>query len=539
MFLSLLSLLVALVAVTLPFVRVEFTALGGTVVASGAREFPLIKLLIPLLALATLSLPFLVDGPWVRRLPEGLVPADLPSVVAIGLGAAAAVATATLIHRGSGVPYAVMGAVFGCQLARDGQVEWVLLGQMAGCWLVAPLLCCLLSALLSNWFQRYASRGGRHLAFVDRRFQICLCVAELLLVVSVVWNMGPVLTLFPLAVLGGGWAPALFTLFVVGMLSLVSMRFLLSRSTGLAESVLDFGPAWTLALVLSMALCLLLSPTPLSVGSLLMAGLVGISLAQQNALLSGEDILKSAASSLSAPVLGLLISYCLGMVLGVRADTVGMDGWNARLLPTLILLGVVAMALALYLYVRAGRNEARREQTLRFREEQVYSTQKALSALEVRVETHEKELLNKLEIKRKELVDFAVGVSDQKAFMENVYDQLSRARELPDGPSREQALDQVLSQLRDRMYFTREMNDFYARTEVLHRDFNMRLKESFPHLTESERRLANLLRQGFSSKYIASLMNITPKSVEISRYRLRTKLGLQRSDNLVQFIKSL
>ena len=67
----------------------------------------------------------------------------------------------------------------------------------------------------------------------------------------------------------------------------------------------------------------------------------------------------------------------------------------------------------------------------------------------------------------------------------------------------------------------------------------MRLKEAFPNLTESERKLANLLRQGFSSKYIATLMNITPKSVEISRYRLRTKLGLRRSDNLVQFIKSI
>ena len=89
------------------------------------------------------------------------------------------------------------------------------------------------------------------------------------------------------------------------------------------------------------------------------------------------------------------------------------------------------------------------------------------------------------------------------------------------------------------MYFTREMNDFYARTEILHRDFNTRLKEAYPSLTESERKLANLLRQGFSSKYIASLMNITPKSVEISRYRLRTKLGLKRSDNLVKYIKTI
>ena len=84
-----------------------------------------------------------------------------------------------------------------------------------------------------------------------------------------------------------------------------------------------------------------------------------------------------------------------------------------------------------------------------------------------------------------------------------------------------------------------EMNDFYARSEVLNKDFNMRLAERFPGLTDGERKLTNLLRQGFSSKYIASLMNITPKSVEINRSRLRSKLGLTRSENLIQFIKTI
>ena len=100
-------------------------------------------------------------------------------------------------------------------------------------------------------------------------------------------------------------------------------------------------------------------------------------------------------------------------------------------------------------------------------------------------------------------------------------------------------MDAILASLRERIYFTREMNDFYAQSEILHKDFNMRLRETFPNLTDSERKLANLLRQGFSSKYIASLMNITPKSVEIGRYRLRSKLGLKRNDNLVRFIKSI
>ena len=151
----------------------------------------------------------------------------------------------------------------------------------------------------------------------------------------------------------------------------------------------------------------------------------------------------------------------------------------------------------------------------------------------------EKDLLNKLEIRRQELVDFAVGVSQQKEYMETIYEEISQLRQMNDPVEKDRKTDEILSSLRERMYFTQEMNDFYVRSELLHKDFNLKLREGFPSLTESERRLANLLRQGFSSKYIASLMNITPKSVEISRYRLRAKLGLSRSDNLIQFIKSI
>ena len=34
-------------------------------------------------------------------------------------------------------------------------------------------------------------------------------------------------------------------------------------------------------------------------------------------------------------------------------------------------------------------------------------------------------------------------------------------------------------------------------------------------------------------------MNVTPKSIEISRYRLRQKLRLSKGDNLVNFLKSI
>jgi DNA-binding CsgD family transcriptional regulator len=39
-----------------------------------------------------------------------------------------------------------------------------------------------------------------------------------------------------------------------------------------------------------------------------------------------------------------------------------------------------------------------------------------------------------------------------------------------------------------------------------------------------------------SSKEIAPLLNISVRGVEISRYRLRKKLGLERDDNLIEYL---
>ena len=60
-----------------------------------------------------------------------------------------------------------------------------------------------------------------------------------------------------------------------------------------------------------------------------------------------------------------------------------------------------------------------------------------------------------------------------------------------------------------------------------------------PNLSKRECRLAVLLRLGFSSKEIANMVNLETKSVEINRYRLRKKLRLDRSENLVNYLKLL
>jgi DNA-binding CsgD family transcriptional regulator len=80
---------------------------------------------------------------------------------------------------------------------------------------------------------------------------------------------------------------------------------------------------------------------------------------------------------------------------------------------------------------------------------------------------------------------------------------------------------------------------FDMHIEQVYEDLFKKLKESYPDLTPRELSLCAYLRMNISSKEIATLMNISARGVEISRYRVRKKLKLDRDDNLTEFMLNL
>ncbi|WP_165836014.1 LuxR C-terminal-related transcriptional regulator [Marinifilum breve] len=69
--------------------------------------------------------------------------------------------------------------------------------------------------------------------------------------------------------------------------------------------------------------------------------------------------------------------------------------------------------------------------------------------------------------------------------------------------------------------------------------FNQILKSRYKDLTPNDLRFCALLRLNMTSKEIASLLNISERSVEVKRYRLRKKLSLNNKQNLVSFLMDL
>lgn len=68
------------------------------------------------------------------------------------------------------------------------------------------------------------------------------------------------------------------------------------------------------------------------------------------------------------------------------------------------------------------------------------------------------------------------------------------------------------------------------------KDFLKKVKKIHPELTHNDLRLCAYLRLNLSSKEIAPLLNISPRSVEIKRYRLRKKMKLAHEKSLVEYI---
>ena len=71
------------------------------------------------------------------------------------------------------------------------------------------------------------------------------------------------------------------------------------------------------------------------------------------------------------------------------------------------------------------------------------------------------------------------------------------------------------------------------------KDFFKKIKQHHPTLTNNDLQLCAYLRLNLSSKEIAPLLNISVRSVEIKRYRLRKKMNLLHDQGLVEYILTL
>ena len=441
--------------------------------------------------------------------------------------------------KGSAV-YALLGAMEAEAIiaGNGGGASWLL------SFLAAPVLAFTLSFLIRAVLRLTLGRTHIHLLTLSDHLRKAVIAGLFLTALALGLNWGGFLMSgTPLS----GEMPFLTVAVVAVAIIVMSsvMREESDENAGLYSefsiyTVLSTGFATALALLFfsfdSSAGLLGLKAVPLSIGSLVFASIAGSELAQQSRVIEPEAYRSEALALVFTPVGTLLTGYAILYITG-RNDEVMVD-FTVLAAVIMVLIALIFMG-----YIRRHRLQKQTMDRLVYsQQQQIYENSRALNDMQLKVVLSENQALhNAVEMKRQEVMNVALSIMEQKEYLESLNDLVNRLSKTSDENERADLISELGSSLKQRLSYDRDVDTtyFYAQAESLHEDFNAKLSENFPELTPQERRLATLLRLGFSSKYIATLMNITVKSVEISRYRLRQKLGLGKGDNLVNFIKSI
>jgi hypothetical protein len=80
--------------------------------------------------------------------------------------------------------------------------------------------------------------------------------------------------------------------------------------------------------------------------------------------------------------------------------------------------------------------------------------------------------------------------------------------------------------------------ELIASMDIQYHDISKRLTIQFPDLTERDILICCFLLADFETGMIATILDVKIESITKHRYRLRTKLGLQNSENLLEYLRS-
>ncbi|MBQ8483538.1 MAG: response regulator transcription factor [Bacteroidales bacterium] len=441
------------------------------------------------------------------------------------------------------VAYAFIGAMAAYGYCTTGDLN----AGMMFSFLAAPLMAFLLSASFRYIFKKTLHRSHIHLVTLSYYMRLAVIAGMVLTGCAIGLNCGGFLLAGTSVIFGNDLAIVVAVLILVAVMTVLS-SLLRSESDRNADLYEDFSIYTILSVGFAVAGTLFffsferptsmlgLHPAPISVSSLVFAAIAGAGFVKRTRLVETEEYVREAFALISAPTGSFLLSFIL-IHISIRNEEHIVD--FTVLASTLIL--VIALVFAGYMH-RSRRQREAMAGLVYLQQQQIYENSRALNDMELKVVLSENQALhNSIEMKKQEVMNVALSIVEQKEFLESLNEIVRKLSKSADESERNELIARLSASLKQRLSYDRDVDSqyFYAQAEYLHEDFNAKLTGRFPDLTQQEIRLATMLRLGFSSKYIATLMNITPKSVEISRYRLRQKLGLSKGDNLVNFIKSI
>lgn len=483
----------------------------------------------------------------------------------------------------------IVGAIVGWSVFTGNKTDIGVLTKIVGTWISGPVLGILFAAILFILTRHLLRRMKLHLIKLDSVIRLGLIAAGAFGAYSLGANnianvMGVFTAMAPDIYLDFG----IFTmdgvqvLFLLGGLAIAAGVFTYSKKVMLTvgRDLLALTPEAAFVVVLTQAIVLFLFSSralsgflmgiglppiplvPVSSTQVVIGAVLGIGLVKGGREIRLKTLGGIGLGWISTPVAaGIMTWFALFFVQNVfglkvtaslpdpalsdpaivSAGTVTSSPPVFNLvLPSVIILSACAIIFLVIMIFRQQKLRLLTENQLLQQLGETYASNRSLSDLEIRtVQLQNAMLSTKLELKRQQLNTILMSISEQKNFIDYLTREMSDLIGVKDIPQRDSRLKEIVLLMKQKKSFSKEMEEVYQQIEQVHQNFYLNLSDKFPDLTDYEKKLAMLIRLNLASKEIATLMNISPKSVDIARYRLRRKLGLLERESLTEYIKSI
>ena len=201
--------------------------------------------------------------------------------------------------------------------------------------------------------------------------------------------------------------------------------------------------------------------------------------------------------------------------------------WFLKPLAIALYILILVLLLAIVHWLNQRHYKKQRAELLKKKERELEI--KGLENQKQLMQFKNQNLQQDIENKNRELGMSTMNLINKNELLNDIKKELVKAKKIEDLKSVIKLINKNLNTTDDWKLFEEAFNN-------ADKDFLKKIKHIHPSLTSNDLRLCAYLRLNLSSKEIAPLLNISPKSVEVKRYRLRKKMNLGHDVNLTDYI---
>jgi len=199
------------------------------------------------------------------------------------------------------------------------------------------------------------------------------------------------------------------------------------------------------------------------------------------------------------------------------------------------------MLISFIYYIYIKQQQKFLKQRAKFQEKQ----QRIRYLHQLEIDKSEKEIVKlknekleaEIDARNSELASTAMHLVQKGELLSKIKDELNKLNKGIHDEEQQSDIKRIIRLLTSEEKADESWEQFAIYFDKVHTDFLMHLKSAFPGITNNDLRLSAFLKMNLSTKEIAQLMKISPRGVEISRYRLRKKMKISAEVSLFEFLR--